>query len=230
MKLLALECAGEACSAALYLDGQLLQAFEPTAASRHSQLLLPMQASLLEQANLALEDLDGIACGHGPGSFTGSRIATALCQGLAYGAGLPAVAVSTLAALAFAITGRHDKPQALVCTDARMREVYWGWYARDTDGLVALHPDSLQAPETLPQLPLQDCIGAGNGWQRYAAELQAVAAGCTRIDHDSLLTAADIAGLAAQQLRLGRASLRPAAELQPLYLRNQVVDQHRPPA
>ena len=114
MKLLVLDTSTEWCSAALWLDGQI-QARRVLAEQRHSSLLLPMVDELLRAAGLTLRTLDGIGYGAGPGSFTGLRIACAVTQGLAFGADLPVVGVSTLESIAEQ-TGagrvlRQDHPQ-----------------------------------------------------------------------------------------------------------------------
>ena len=119
MKLLVIDTSTEYCSAALWLDGRI-QAFRVLAEQRHSSLLLPMVDELLRESNISLRQLDGIGYGAGPGSFTGLRIACAVTQGLAFGADLPVVGVSTLESLA-AQTGAE---RVLTVLDARMAEVY----------------------------------------------------------------------------------------------------------
>src|SRR5258706_8076284 len=99
MKLLALETATEACSVALWLDGEVRERFE-LAPRRHAELALPFVQSLLDEAGMAKSQLDAIAVGRGPGAFTGVRLAVALAQGIALALDRPVVAVSTLAALA----------------------------------------------------------------------------------------------------------------------------------
>ena len=114
MKLLVLDTSTEWCSAALWLDGRI-HARRVLAEQRHSSLLLPMVDELLRESAIMLRQLDGIAYGAGPGSFTGLRIACAVTQGLAFGADLPVVGISTLESIAEQTTAdrmlRQDHPQ-----------------------------------------------------------------------------------------------------------------------
>ena len=150
MKLLAVETATEACSAALYVDGIVTERFALTP-KEHTRLILPMIDGLLADAGLLPQQLDALAFGCGPGSFTGVRIATGVIQGVALGADLSVVPVSTLAAIAQdffdnngdvvcpllpAGEGREKGGQesanqdnvAYVAMDARMGEIFWGVY------------------------------------------------------------------------------------------------------
>src|SRR5574340_720031 len=99
MNLLAIETATESCSAALNIDGRIIERSE-LAPRRHAELILPMIESLLGEAGIARAQLDGIAVGRGPGAFTGVRLAIAVAQGLALALDIPVVAVSSLDALA----------------------------------------------------------------------------------------------------------------------------------
>jgi hypothetical protein len=120
MKILALDTATENCSAALLIDGQLTSR-EMEFDRGHAEHILPMIDLLLIEAGLRLAEVDAIAFGRGPGGFTGVRLAASIAQGLAFGAGLPVVPVSNLAALAqraFDLAFAPDR--VLVCSDARM--------------------------------------------------------------------------------------------------------------
>ncbi len=120
MKLLAIETATEACSAALYIDGEISERYE-VAPRRHAELILLMMEQLLTEAELKLTQLDALAFGRGPGSFTGVRIATGVIQGAAFGAQLPVVPVSTLAALAQRHYRMRGACRILPAFDARMK-------------------------------------------------------------------------------------------------------------
>ena len=136
MKLLAFETATEACSVALYLDGEVRERFE-VAPRRHAELALPMAQALLDEAGIARAQLDAIAVGRGPGAFTGVRLAIALAQGIALALDRPVVPVSTLAVLAAGAPA--DGPaRILAAIDARMGEVYAGAFGRQGAALVAL--------------------------------------------------------------------------------------------
>lgn len=222
MKLLALDTATEACSAALYIDGRIEERFE-LAPRRHTALLLPMAHALLAEAGLSPAGLDVLAFTRGPGSFTGLRIAIGAVQGLALGLDRPVIGVSTLAALAARCQRLRSAAQVAVALDARMGQVYWGRYGRDAAGeCVALEPDSLRDPGEVPLLAHGDWQAAGAGWHRYAQVL----AGASGLDPDPAGLewhphASDVAQLAAAAARRGEAVA--AIHAQPLYLREQVA-------
>jgi tRNA threonylcarbamoyladenosine biosynthesis protein TsaB len=113
MRILALDTSTEYCSVALWQDGVVVERCE-LVGQKHSETLMAMLDALLFKARVKLEQLDGIAFGMGPGSFTGVRIACGVTQGLALGANLPVVGVCTLEALAEASVSR-------VCAKRKMR-------------------------------------------------------------------------------------------------------------
>ncbi|GGY67129.1 tRNA (adenosine(37)-N6)-threonylcarbamoyltransferase complex dimerization subunit type 1 TsaB [Cellvibrio zantedeschiae] len=131
-KILALDASTDACSVALSLNGETTHIFE-LAAKSHTQRLLPMVDEILRAANCTLHDLDAIAFGRGPGSFTGLRICIGIVQGLAFGANLPVIPVSTLQAMAqgFVAQNQNADLPLLVALDARMDEIYWGLFSAD---------------------------------------------------------------------------------------------------
>jgi tRNA threonylcarbamoyladenosine biosynthesis protein TsaB len=215
MKILAIDTATERCSVALLEDGRFTERSEETPRG-HADLVLPMVDSVLRESGVRLQDLDGLAYGRGPGAFTGVRIAVGVAQGLAFGATLPTVGISDLAAVAQQVAQPGDR--VLVCMDARMGEVYWSVFERPCDQLLvtSLRPERVSPP---PDVDAGDVtIGAGTGFRAYPQ----LAARLNLMVHDSVLPRArDIALLAEPELRAGRG--RPAAEAQPIYLRDQVT-------
>ena len=226
MRLLALDTATECCSAALLIDERLLTR-ETELARGHAERILPMIDELLGEAGMGLRSLDAIAFGRGPGSFTGVRLAASITQGLAFGAGLGVVAISDLRALAQRAFAEDSRvARALVCSDARMQEVYWGCFERGRDGLALPQGAERVDPPGGVELPpaWSDAAGVGRGFGAYPA-LRALAGVTVRAGWDLLLPrAAEVARLAVPELAAGRL-LAPEGAL-PVYLRDDVA---RPP-
>ncbi len=225
MKILAIDTATEACSAALYRDGEVIARYE-LAPRRHTELLLPMVDAVLGEASLTVSDLDAIAFGRGPGSFTGVRIATATAQGLAWAAGLPAIPVSTLAAIAQAAIDQRSVDAVACALDARMGEVYWACYRRDETGHATLQgEEQVLPPEQVPLLnDPAHWHAAGSGWQAHGdALIQRLGATPASIDPEALPDAATIARLATHALERGETV--PPEQALPVYLRNKVTHQ-----
>lgn len=223
MKVLALETATEACSAALYIDGEVNERYA-IAPREHHLLVLPMIESLLGDGGLVLAQMDALAFGRGPGSFTGVRMATGVVQGLAFGADLPVAPVSTLAALAQAALAESEHEHAFACIDARMGEVYWGIYRRDPDGFAQLiDREWVFAPEQVFYPNRVRGLGIGSGWKTYGSILSA---GPGK-DHvagvlpDRFPRAAWIARLGARVVAQG--GCVSAEDAQPIYLRDNVA-------
>ncbi|HWR76653.1 MAG TPA: tRNA (adenosine(37)-N6)-threonylcarbamoyltransferase complex dimerization subunit type 1 TsaB [Thiobacillus sp.] len=224
MKLLVIDTSTEWCSAALWLDG-CIQARRVLAGQRHSSLLLPMVDELLRETGLTLRQLDGIGYGAGPGSFTGLRIACAVTQGLAFGADLPVVGVSTLESIA----EQTGAGQVLTVLDARMAEVYWAAYQRDGAAWRAVSEPQLALPESVAVPKGGDWVGAGNGFAALGEALRPrLASQLVRIDDTLMPDAAAMAPLAAAAFARGEG--RDAALAAPIYLRDKValtVDERR---
>lgn len=217
MNLLAIDTATEQCSVAVRLDGRVFEHRVLTPRG-HAEMLLPMVDKVMAEAGCALSDLDGLAFGRGPGAFTGVRIAVGAIQGISLGSGLPVVGISTLAAVAqqFATAGGA----VLVCMDARMNEVYWGIYARQGNGTLALHgAEHVGAPESVSLDGQAVVMGVGTGFQAYSLLKERFPG--LRIDDAALPRASDIAFLGEMALQRGE-GVR-ASEAQPVYLRDQVA-------
>ena len=130
MRILALDTSTDWCTVAVG-DGARWYRRDERAGQGHSERLLPMIDAALAEAAWSLSDLDGLAFGAGPGSFTGIRIGCGVAQGLAFGRGLRVIGVPTLAAIAQEAFRVHGWQRVLACLDARMQEVYAASYARD---------------------------------------------------------------------------------------------------
>lgn len=222
-RLLAIDTSSDACSVALVDDGRIVERCVD-APREHMLRLLPMVDELLVQERVALRELDAIAFGRGPGSFTGLRICLGVVQGLAFGAGLPVVPVSTLAALA---QGAADDLQAasgmqlLAAIDARMGEVYWAWFRVGAGGLVeAVGAERVSAPEAVTPAPARDAPwhGVGSGWC-YRERLPL--SGHVAIDGHRQPRAVGVARLALPLLQSGGAVA--VEQALPVYLRDDVA-------
>ena len=140
MRILAIDTATEACSAALWNDGAQSAHFE-ICPREHTQRILPLVQEVLTESGTTLSELDALAFGRGPGSFTGVRIGIGIAQGLALGAELPMIGVSTLATMAQGAWRKTGATRVLAAIDARMGEVYWAEYQRDEAGRLARRRD-----------------------------------------------------------------------------------------
>jgi tRNA threonylcarbamoyladenosine biosynthesis protein TsaB len=168
MNILIIDTATEACSVALEVNKQVFNRFE-ICPQQHSQRILPMIDEVLKEANVTLKDLDYLAFGRGPGSFTGVRIATGVLQGLALGTGHKVVGISTLAAMAQQAYVQNQSEQVTAAIDARMSEVYFGQYQVQQNVMTLFGEEQVLPPEDGAAL-LGDCAemaGVGTGWQAY---------------------------------------------------------------
>lgn len=223
MKLLAIDTSTEACSVALWLDGEVVERYE-VAPRRHTELVLPWAGELLADAGISKSQLDAIAVARGPGAFTGVRLAVALVQGIALALDRPVVPVSTLAALAFPLHARLPAgAQILAAIDARMGEVYLGRFSADDDGRVTAIGEEWMAAPALPAVPGEALlVGAGTGFSAVDASLvAALGPRLVRFDAAALPHAADVARLAAHLFAHGGSIAAEA--LEPAYLRDKVA-------
>ena len=216
MKLLAFDTSTEYCSVAVSVDGRVLERSE--AGNRHAERILSMVDALLAESGVSLKQLDAIAFGRGPGSFTGLRIGAGVAQGLAFGAERAVVPVSSLAALAQGV----DAPRVLAALDARMNQVYWGAFIRNAEGLMQpAGEECVSSPSDVPVPAGENWIGAGPGWAAYEAALnKRCGAQVKQVFPSALPTARGIAQLAAA-VSAGQA-IKPELAI-PIYLRDNVA-------
>lgn len=182
--LLALDTSAEQCSVAL-VDASGTHLIQSERPRKHADEVLGMIDGLLQTRNLTLDALDAIAMVVGPGSFTGLRIGAAVVQGLAFGADLSVVAVSSLASMArAAVAVKGPSRYIICCLHAREDEYYLGMYsdtgsgtpvATVSDGLMS-SADIRRLVNELPAEAQQQWLAVGSGWQQTAlTELHASA-------------------------------------------------------
>ncbi len=217
--ILAIETSSELASCALLSNDDSVISRESGGVRTHSQSVLPMVQELLAQAGVRLGEVDAIAFGAGPGSFTGVRTACGVAQGLAFGADLPVLPLMTLEAMAEACRARSGATEVLAVLDARMNEVYWAQYRFDGRWQAVIAP-VLSNPALVAPLPVANLAACGNGFAVYpdafAGRVFAAQADTTIVPH-----ARDLARIGAVAFGAGQGV--PAAQAQPLYLRNKVA-------
>ncbi|CAI2410424.1 UGMP family protein [Serratia fonticola] len=222
-RILAIDTATEACSVAIWNQGEVHALFE-LCPREHTQRILPLVQQVLAESGLSLSQLDALAFGRGPGSFTGVRIGIGIAQGLALGAELPMLGISTLQTMAQGAWRMTGAQRVLAAIDARMGEVYWGQFERQLDGQwlesageAVLSPQ--QALERAQHLQ-GDWAHVGTGWQTYP---DLVAGSLLNVTDGQMLLpqAEDMLPLALQAWQQGLAVSVENAE--PTYLRNEVT-------
>ena len=205
MRFAALEMSSDWCSVAVWLDGEI-RSLERRVPNRHSEYALPMLESLMKNFQL-----EAVAFGAGPGSFTGLRIACGLAQGLAFAHGLPVLGISTLEATA----EEAGAPRVVACLDARMREVYYAALEKQAGRWREVIAAQCVAPDAAPRAPGDDWIGAGSGFAAYGN------LGLKKVLPEVHPTAAAVARLAAPRLQKGEGV--DASLAVPVYLRDKVA-------
>lgn len=217
MKILAFDTSTTLCSAALY-DGGQTHTKEIEAGRKHSELLLPMINDILAESETSLTQLDGIAFGAGPGSFTGLRIACGVAQGLAFATDLPVIGISTLEAVA----KKANAQKTIVALDARMGEIYHAAYIRLNDGFETVSPPTLCQPQNTPAIEGNHWLGCGSGFEVFQEVLSThYQDNLTEIKSDITPHALAIAQLAASQFNQG--NYTDPADASPIYIRNKVA-------
>jgi tRNA threonylcarbamoyladenosine biosynthesis protein TsaB len=223
LKILALDTSTEACSVAVVINGAVLERFE-LVQQQHSARILPMVQEILAEAELLLTQVDVLAFSRGPGSFTALRIGAGVIQGLAFGADLPVIPVSSLAALA---QGQQAE-RVLAAFDARMMQVYWGAYVRNSVGIMELQGEEIVvAPPEVPLPNGKGWAGAGSGWDRYGDKLLARLGGVAAPSwqRHCYPRAQHVAQLGIVGFKLGTAVA--AENAVPVYVRNEVAKKQK---
>lgn len=227
--ILAIDTATEACSVALCVNGQVYSHFE-ICPQQHSQRILPLVDEILAKANISLKQVQGLAFGRGPGSFTGVRIGIGITQGLAFGADLPVLPISNLQMIAQGAIRRTPQHQHFaVAIDARMNEVYFAEFTV-VDGIaIAQTEESVITPEALKthieQKKLAQ-IAAGTGWQAHTPLFESLFESNQLLPADAaedahLPNAVDM--LAVAERMLANNESVKAVDAEPVYVRNTVT-------
>lgn len=225
MKLLAFDTSASACSVAL-LNGENITALHHVAPMQQASLILSMLQQLLDNAGVSLKEIDMIAYGCGPGSFTGIRLASAVAQGLGFAYSLPIMPISSLAASAEAAFMKHRWPQLLVAVDARMGDVYWAVYTNSSSSnyVTLIGQEHLYKPEsviipTSSGLDSSHWYGIGDGWKQYKSQMTtALAIEPCAFSIEQQPTAEAILMLAKAKLEQGGGGIQ-ATDAIPVYLR-----------
>lgn len=222
-RILAIDTATEACSVALS-DNDKTDALFELCPREHTQRILPMVQQVLAASQLSLTDLDALAFGRGPGSFTGVRIGIGIAQGLALGASLPLIGISTLATMAQGAWRLTGATRVLAAIDARMGEVYWAEYQRDAGGnWLGASSEAVLKPEAALARMAQlegEWATVGTGWKAWP-DLAAQSPLSLTATEVELPAAQDMLPLAALALANGETVAPEQAE--PTYLRNEVT-------
>jgi tRNA threonylcarbamoyladenosine biosynthesis protein TsaB len=172
VKLLALDTSSHASSVAIQLDNQI-KVLHEVAPMQQAKQILPMIEHLLSTLSIKIKELDAIAYGCGPGSFTGVRIANSVAQGIGFAINKPLIPISSLAAVAQAVYQEKMQNQVMVAFDARMKKIYWATYVLDTHDhcMKLVGQEQACAPETIPLPEAGDWCAAGDGWSQYQEAL-----------------------------------------------------------
>lgn len=216
MKLLAIDTSASACSLALFYNNEI-KMLHHHAPMRQAQEILPLMKGFLDEHHVSLNQLNAIAFGCGPGSFTGIRIATSVSQGLGYALNLPLIPISSLAAMAQTAYNIHGWRNLFVAIDARIQEVYCAHYQINSDGLAELiDKEMVCIPANMPSVG--QSFGVGNAWDVYLDQIKQKP---VKIDAECQPTAGAIIQLALA--KYDKEEFFSADQALPVYLRDEVA-------
>ncbi len=218
MNRLAIETATRACSVALECDGRTIER-RGDGARMHAQVLLPWIEALLAEAGIGFAMLDALVVDRGPGGFTSLRLGLGVAQGIAIAHDLPCHPVSSLQTLAEAARPEDYRGRMLAALDARMGEVYAGWFElTPRRAPQPLGSERLLGPGALLPPDPGSFLAAGDAWVSYAGQFPAaLLRGCSTAIESAWPDAAAL-------LRLADAV--PAIDsgaVEPVYLRDKVT-------
>lgn len=173
LNILCVDTSTEACSVAVLKQHGIEQLIFDSfmlAPREHTTKILPSVELVLANAGLSINDIDVVAYGRGPGSFTGVRIGISIAQGLAFGIEKPMVGVSTLQAMAQQAFKTHNVSDVYAAIDARMGEVYFAHYQLSDNLMTVVNEEVVIKPAALLALELtivENSALVGSGWQAF---------------------------------------------------------------
>lgn len=217
LTIIAIDTSSDVASVAL-LRGEKLCALSSEGFSTHSLSTLPMLQQLMKDEGIDIKDVDAIAFGCGPGSFTGLRTACGIAQGLSFGASIPVIPVVTLEAMAESCRQKYGTENVLALLDARMQEVYWAQYRYENGRWQTLVEPSLNAAADI--VPQGTPVFCGNGLTAYAKELKAIVKDGQQ--YPDIIPHAEMMALLGGE-RFAQGETIRSADIEPLYLRNKVA-------
>ncbi len=227
MRILALETSAKSVSVAVTEGGVLLAQAYQNRGLTHSVTLMPLLDGMLRSAGLTLDDIEAVAVAHGPGSFTGIRIGVSAAKGLAWAKALPCCGVSTLAAMAYAVTDFEGIVAGAM--DARRQQIYSAFFRCEGGRVTRLCDDRAvsaeQAAQELSAMPEPKLI-VGDGAELLYAHLQSLGAVCRLASPLHRYQSAAGVAMAAEQL-LAQGLTCSAQELRPVYLRLSQAERER---
>ncbi len=223
MNILAIDTATEACSAALYRDGAVFSR-RKVIPQGHTDVILDMCDELLAESDLQKKDLNLIACGRGPGSFTGVRIGIGVAQGLSFGLGIKLLGISDLMILAQGCIRRSGADNIAVAIDARMGEVYFALFSNHDGAAELIGTEKVCSPavaseEILLHFGQKSFIVAGTGFNAYDELKKLTEDYQPAVSSDMLPDAVDIPELAKKHID----EADEPENIIPAYLRNDVT-------
>lgn len=223
MNILAIDTATEACSVAL-LTGDKTFSNRVITPQGHTKVLLDMCTDMLNQANLKKTDLDYVACGKGPGSFTGVRIGVGVAQGLSFGLSVKIIPVSNLQILAQGCIRSYECNRIIVAADAKMGEVYLGIFENKNGIAEQLTEEVVCSPEKALEIIAQffnddNWLLTGSGFNTYSEFKTLIEKNNVNLSADLLPNSLDMLPFAIQHIEN---AVSPELVV-PTYLRNQVT-------
>tara|TARA_B100000686_G_scaffold81314_1_gene87844 strand:+ start:69 stop:734 length:666 start_codon:yes stop_codon:yes gene_type:complete len=209
--ILAIETSSEACSLAVS-NGNRLEVCHEVIPQQHTEKLLPLMQELMNDVNLNYQDLDVIATGCGPGSFTGTRLACSITQGLAYSIGIPVISVSSMQILAQGMNREFQCSKVIVLINAHMEQIYFGEFEFVEGKIISSSEKALNLDQIHSIFPPQEAFFVGDGCQlvdEYLRKLDAQV-------YERYPNAKDL--LREAEIRLSKGITLDPKDLSPVYL------------